>query len=673
MKWHVFFTLLSVCLLGFLGQADAQSKADCFKMQSTKGVKEIPVEKTFSDSKGDNELKLFDGIEAVYALSVSMDITCLTENFLVRVLLKDAEGRKHLVAESYKEIAPSEKTMLLADYCEETALLGGVKPVSLLVITDNAEVKLSRVRVSTEESHEPAKGSDIYEKRISSLRKQQVLEKVDLINAYNEANNKLWRAGVTDLSLYDYEKKMSMIACPDGVSSQGIEYYSGGIFEFGESLMYTPNHPGPFDFQKLPLKDFDWRNRHGNNWITSIKKQGPYQLCAAFASVGTLESIVQLYYNSIIDSLNLSEWDATVNHGQDPLGDYLYGGMDTREVVQYIANHGVCDEESYYFDPETGWCITNYDAINPLKFAKANSCDSIDKNVNAIKLALATKGPLVSGYTYGGFNGHAMELIGFGKVEENMTILYHHDGIPIENADTAFVNGNPHVGETFWIFKNSCGEGPNAYMKILYDNLSADIIGPYVLNPPISFWEKDNNGNTHTYSQADIVCEDKDGDGFFYWGIGPTPSNLPSYAMNEPDGDDGNPMLGPIYSDGTILNLNPEQTDTLFYNQAFQWADEEQLIHCYNHVKLESVDHYYNVNPVCFHNGAKIFIENGGELELYKYNLYNAEIIMEPGARLIISHGARVILREGASFNPPAGAIIEIEEGSIEPYSPFSL
>ena len=46
---------------------------------------------------------------------------------------------------------------------------------------------------------------------------------------------------------------------------------------------------------------------------------------------------------------------------------------------------------------------------------------------------------------------------------------------------------------------------------------------------------------------------------------------------------------------------------------------------------------------------------------------------MEPGARLIINHGARVILREGASFNPPAGAIIEIEEGSIEPYSPFSL
>lgn len=74
-----------------------------------------------------------------------------------------------------------------------------------------------------------------------------------------------------------------------------------------------------------------------------------------------------------------------------------------------------------------------------------------------------------------------------------------------------------------------------------------------------------------------------------------------------------------------------------------------------------------------FHNGAKIYIEDGGELFIYGNCIYNAEIIMESGAKLYLRDGARVILREGVSFSPPVGAIIEIEEGSIEPYSPFSL
>ena len=42
---------------------------------------------------------------------------------------------------------------------------------------------------------------------------------------------------------------------------------------------------------------------------------------------------------------------------------------------------------------------------------------------------------------------------------------------------------------------------------------------------------------------------------------------------------------------------------------------------------------------------------------------------MEPGSRLVIDGGSRVILRRGTSFNPPQGAIVEIRNGSIEPYS----
>ena len=48
--------------------------------------------------------------------------------------------------------------------------------------------------------------------------------------------------------------------------------------------------------------------------------------------------------------------------------------------------------------------------------------------------------------------------------------------------------------------------------------------------------------------------------------------------------------------------------------------------------------------------------------------IYNADIEMRPGSKLVIRDGCRVILRQGASFNPPVGAIVEIQNGSIEPY-----
>lgn len=73
MKKRLFAPLLSVYLLGFSGQADAQSKAECYKMKSVKDVKEISVEKTLSDSKGENAFYVFDGIEIAFGVSVSME------------------------------------------------------------------------------------------------------------------------------------------------------------------------------------------------------------------------------------------------------------------------------------------------------------------------------------------------------------------------------------------------------------------------------------------------------------------------------------------------------------------------------------------------------------------------------------------------------------------------
>ena len=671
MKKHVFFTLLSVCLLGFSGQADAQSKADCFKMQSTKGVKEIPVEKFFPDSKGDNELKLFDDIEAVYALSVSMDITRLSENFLVRVLLKDAEGRKHLVAESYKEIAPSEKNMLLTDYCEETALLSGIKPVSLLVITDNAEVKLSRVGVSTEESRELAKGSETYEKRISSLRKQQVQEKVDLINAYNEANNKLWRAGATSLSLMSYSDKMYAMNAKDEANLGGLEYYSGGIFEFGE----TPSNvsakpvsvakvPSRSASPTIPVTSFDWRNRHGKNWMTPVRYQDATPYCVAFAITGCIEAITKLYYNdySVVSDIHLSEQQlACCSFVNDTPS--VKKTVPVSSAFNYCINNGLMLFEDYPFNPNSPQeCHSN--EMTPSNIVQIGGVTPVSPDSASVKYALMRKGPLFAGLTVFSSNNevlldHAMALTGFGTIFEGMYYFNfpNNEDNPL-SKEYRIYSGDPRIGNTFWIFKNSWGTsfGENGYIYAIINDNCPIFSTYYSIEGPLV---------TMNWEEEDRACADEDGDGFYFY-ISPAPNSLPGWGTFLADMDDTDPDVGGLMSYNRFYDINPDHADTLFissrnYESAVPFSTQHIVI---NNGGSLVINRDFN-----FCNGAKLIVRDGGEL-IVKNGCYvnSIDITMNYGSKLTIKEGATLKMAEGRSFVAPIGAIVDIDSGFIEPY-----
>ena len=54
----------------------------------------------------------------------------------------------------------------------------------------------------------------------------------------------------------------------------------------------------------------------------------------------------------------------------------------------------------------------------------------------------------------------------------------------------------------------------------------------------------------------EIACYDKDGDGYFNWGISLNkPPACPSDSPEEEDCDDSNPNLGPIHADGRCTLL----------------------------------------------------------------------------------------------------------------------
>lgn len=667
MKRHAFFTLLSVCLLGFSGHAEAQSKADCFKMQSTKGVKEISVEKFFSDSKGDNELKPFDGIEAVYALSVSMDITRLSENFLVRVLLKDAEGRKHLVAESYKEIAPSEKTMLLTDYCEETALLAGVKPVSLLVITNNAEITLHHLSVATEGTNKDKSNLDIFIKRVACLREQQVKEKVEKVNEYIADKNKLWKAGITGVSLQPYEEKMRALGCPLEGNTYGMEFYSGGIIDIG---LITLNQRS-----SQYVDTFDWRERHGKNWITPVKDQGNSGYCSAFSAVSCTEALVNLYLNNIVN-LDLSEQEAACCNNS-VIGDttnFYNNGIPMTSPLEYIRDVGVCEEDSYPFVDDSLARFCHSDQIVPQIIVTIDSISSDLKyptstNEDRIKSALINCGPLSSGIysrdDAGWRISHAMALVGYGVIKEGDIVqrIWNYDGSYTGLTDTIHVsNGHPLIGRNYWIFKNSYLQGGTTnppYMLVAMD-LNTSIQSTYALYHPT--WKQ----RTSTGSYVEInnaICEDADGDGYFFWGLGPKPTSAPSGIPDVSDGDDSNPLLGPMDEYGYCEDLDPA-------NRPIEFISATQstfgTVSQYSHIEVINNATWTIKHSRTFYNGAKITIRNGCSLILTNGAvLEDVEIVLESGATLKILENGKVHLRNGIGFDHPIGAVVEIDYGEI--------
>ena len=682
MKKCFFFTLLSVCLLGFVNQADAQSKAECFKMQTGRAVKEIPVEKTFTAERSNNELKLFDGIDAVYGLSVTMDIQRLAENYLVRVVLIDKEGHKHLVAESYREIAPEEKNLQLTDYCEETALLDGVNPVSLQVITDNAEVALHSLSIATEGSREQTPRSEEFRKQTASLRRQQVEEKVSQINIYNKAHKKLWVAGPTSVSLMGYEDKTKMMNATAETNFGGFEYYAGGIFEIGDAAEarkeQSPSRQASSPTAltsvntAIPLTSFDWRNRHGKNWMTGVRDQGQTPYCVAFALAGCIESMVNLYYNnpSVVSELDLSEQQIACCSFTNNSPSILQS-VPFNDAVSYCQNNGVYLESDYGFN-ENAPQICQSDGITPSERIKITGVNDVSSNsLESIKRALIEKGPLYTTIAFMHYDlyhqfvkwSHAMLLTGFGQIYEGMNIV----DLPNTNTNPLGVNetiehGDSRIGETFLIYKNSWGTdfGNQGYAYIFFSGTTLNL--PNSIATPIT---------TLHYSENDRICSDNDGDGYYFWGGDTPPPSLPSWAPAQKDVDDTDPAVGRLLDYGVqVEDIVPDHRPIVSMNGNLMASDSFHFPYIHFHSTLQS-GATLNVNSrLNFYNGAIMTLCSGSTLVIREGGFMNNAILnIESGSRIIVEGGGRIKLAQGYCFEAPVGAIVEIENGSIEPFS----
>ena len=488
--------------------------------------------------------------------------------------------------------------------------------------------------------------------RIAKRKKQIIKKKLEqaqfiasLINENNCKNHKLWRAEATGISIMSWEEKKRVLGIDERCCPTGFEYYSSGIFEMGNSdNLIRSSNTSPY------VDSFDWRNRHGINWITSVKDQSTGGSCWAFAAVGVTEALVNLYYNKRLD-YDLSEQEVVSCSGY---GNNASGGSEG-SALSWISTHGISEEASFPFSNSDEPCRNQgsfYELITMSGTSRVYD-HSINNN-DSVKSALIKYGPLASGFMYnsGSYVGHCMTLVGYSTIHEGDTIRFFNSYNQSPNNFVIIQNGDNRIGQTYWIFKNSYGNKyyfqHEGYSYILFNDQSCFRTPYYAKTPMMSL----------LYSDSDIAVTDFDGDGLFNWGIGAMPSHCPCWA-DESDGNDSDPTKGHMNEFGYCEDL-PSNHPT------YEYISNDSTL-----TTFECGSNYIGIihratvtlhTQPTFTNGAKVLLDKGATLIIDGFTVNFDFLQPYPGSKIVLINGAKVL----KPFVTPLGVEFVINQGSIE-------
>ncbi|MBU1976277.1 MAG: right-handed parallel beta-helix repeat-containing protein [Nanoarchaeota archaeon] len=479
------------------------SLPDIFKLSEKTDKRDINAFFTSDHEYSLNIDKPIDG------LALTADIEFTSFNGLVRVVLVDTEGKEYLVYETYTLLAPSDK-FKISDVCEETCELEGVIPSSIKLQIEDARVVIRSVDMDDLGDSGLITGRAV-DAGSSERDIAQEDYKIQRIRDYIDRNNLDWTAGRTPISDLTYEEKKNLLGVgeiDELPNLQGFEYYTGGVFDIilDDDFVLPEGAEPPGDYTppepSLPGSNYpsgwDWRDRHGEWWPTSIKDQRQCGSCWAFAATGATELAANLYFNQHID-FNMAEQDALSCSGAGSCA----GGWPWR-TLDYYTTTGVVNEGCFPYTATNNNC--------------ANKCSNPSE-----KLWVAGRVPFYGSQGEEVLKGHIVN----GAVSGGIYSWSH--AMSLEGWKT-----DPNDGKTIWIFKNSWGSGYGdhgyAYVKTPISNIG----WTHAVLAPI----------TTLTGDYEIQCNDNDHDTYCNWGISPDmPASCSEYCKSEPDCDDSDPRL----------------------------------------------------------------------------------------------------------------------------------
>ena len=510
----------------------------------------------------DETLLSFNKNEAgnISGILTSGSIKFTSPNGHVRILVADEYGYEKLIYESFPLLAFKEGKDNFELMGFETGEIKDFVPEKVHILISDAMVEHLKITVSGLSAPQ----------QVPSASLQARTKKVPLpptfidedtrikhltyrLNLELEASGALWRAGDTPFGRLSYEEKKEMYG-GTVPNFKGAEYYIGGIIDVDvPSVRYQKSSYVP---------DFDWRTRHSasvkgspyfqneiTGWITPVKDQKSCGSCWAFSAIGAMEAVAKLHKNTTCN-FDLSEQElVSCSNAGSCNGGWAASALD------YISRKWIQDEISFPYKAQDRPCSEKGNPLYTIKNAgkelfnpiKGNDFASIEK----LK-SMLLKSPLagrISSWS------HAMTLVGYKTIKAGDIVYEHY------NTRIVVKPGDPHIGQTVWIFKNSWGEnwGDHGFLYA-YVNINNMVSSAA---PTLPFEYKYYGSSKYPLFSHQLISAisepapayDKDNDGYYWWGIGPRPQNLPANAKLEEDSDDSDPSIGPMnqYGFPTLL------------------------------------------------------------------------------------------------------------------------
>ncbi len=498
-------------------------------------------------------------------------VTLHSDTSLVRIILVDDNYNEYLIYETYPILAGS--IQFSVDQAgEETSLLNDITPYRVTFELINASIYLNEIIISDGDKYKA-------ESRNDRLH-QQTLNKIDRINQNIQNTGQLWVAGETSISKLSYQEKKRFFG-GNVPNFQGFEYYAGGVFVLPgakDDLDSKDSQSENLSLQESQYaSEFSWKNRHGEDWVTPVKNQGGCNGCWAFGTTAAAELLVNLYYNRHLD-YDLSEQNiisCTVGSCND--------GGEPGSALDYTRDIGIVMEDCFPYTASDQDCSEM--CSNPLERIKIDHWTADNLYSYSVD---DQKRKIINGATSVRIKPwkHFMQAVGYKVLEEGDNLFLADAKDEVSDIDSTFwitlERNNPLIGQTAWQCKNSWGEdwGDNGYVY-LTGNWKA--MNMYSLHGPVRCLK---------LNEADILCTDNDGDGYYCWGMGPKPYRryCPD-CPDEPDGDDSDPCIGPMDEFGifTYATPTPDAKDTIIlYGQTvpdlfatgtnIQWYSDKKLV-----------------------------------------------------------------------------------------------